>query len=160
MAGKTDKRLRELGIELPAPTQPKVAKILPTMIVDRLLFVSGMTPQWNGELRFIGKLGREFSLEEGQAAARLCTLNELTQARAALDGDLDRIARVVNVKGYVNAMPDFTAIPDVVNGASELMVEVFGEAGYHTRTAMGNVVMPFDVALEVEAIFELRKDLS
>lgn len=160
MAGKTDKRLRELGIELPAPTQPKVAKILPTMIVDRLLFVSGMTPQWNGELRFIGKLGREFSLEEGQAAARLCTLNVLTQARAALDGDLDRIARVVNVKGYVNAMPDFIAIPDVVNGASELMVEVFGEAGYHTRTAMGNVVMPFDVALEVEAIFELRKDLS
>ena len=111
-------------------------------------------------MRFIGKLGREFSLEEGQAAARLCTLNVLTQARAALDGDLDRIARVVNVKGYVNAMPDFTAIPDVVNGASELMVEVFGEAGYHTRTAMGNVVMPFDVALEVEAIFELRKDLS
>jgi len=160
LAGKTDKRLRELGIELPAPTQPKVAKILPTMIVDRLLFVSGMTPQWNGELRFIGKLGREFSLEEGQAAARLCTLNVLTQARAALDGDLDRIARVVNVKGYVNAMPDFIAIPDVVNGASELMVEVFGEAGYHTRTAMGNVVMPFDVALEVEAIFELRKDLS
>jgi enamine deaminase RidA (YjgF/YER057c/UK114 family) len=160
LAGKTDKRLRELGIELPAPTQPKVAKILPTMIVDRLLFVSGMTPQWNGELRFIGKLGREFSLEEGQEAARLCTLNVLTQARAALDGDLDRIARVVNVKGYVNAMPDFTAIPDVVNGASELMVEVFGEAGYHTRTAMGNVVMPFDVALEVEAIFELRKDLS
>jgi len=160
LAGKTDKRLRELGIELPAPTQPKVAKILPTMIVDRLLFVSGMTPQWNGELRFIGKLGREFSLEEGQAAARLCTLNVLTQARAALDGDLDRIARVVNVKGYVNAMPDFTAIPYVVNGASELMVEVFGEAGYHTRTAMGNVVMPFDVALEVEAIFELRKDLS
>lgn len=160
MAGKTDKRLRELGIELPAPTQPKVAKILPTMIVDRLLFVSGMTPQWNGELRFIGKLGREFSLEEGQAAARLCTLNVLTQARAALDGDLDRIARVVNVKGYVNAMPDFIAIPDVVNGVSELMVEVFGEAGYHTRTAMGNVVMPFDVALEVEAIFELRKDLS
>jgi enamine deaminase RidA (YjgF/YER057c/UK114 family) len=160
LAGKTDKRLRELGIELPAPTQPKVAKILPTMIVDRLLFVSGMTPQWNGELRFIGKLGREFSLEEGQAAARLCTLNVLTQARAALDGDLDRIARVVNVKGYVNAMPDFTAIPDVVNGASELMVEVFGEAGYHTHTAMGNVVMPFDVALEVEAIFELRKDLS
>jgi len=160
LAGKTDKLLRELGIELPAPTQPKVAKILPTMIVDRLLFVSGMTPQWNGELRFIGKLGREFSLEEGQAAARLCTLNVLTQARAALDGDLDRIARVVNVKGYVNAMPDFIAIPDVVNGASELMVEVFGEAGYHTRTAMGNVVMPFDVALEVEAIFELRKDLS
>lgn len=158
MAGKIDERLRELGIELPEPTRPKVAKILPAMIVDRLLFVSGMTPQWNGELRFIGKLGREFLLEEGQQAARLCTLNVLAQARAALDGDLDRIARVVNVKGYVNAMPDFTAIPGVVNGASELMIEVFGEAGYHTRTAMGNVVMPFDVALEVEAIFELNED--
>lgn len=158
MAGKIDERLRELGIDLPEPTRPKVAKILPAMIVDRLLFVSGMTPQWNGELRFVGKLGREFSLEEGQEAARLCTLNVLAQARAALDGNLDRIARVVNVKGYVNAMPDFTEIPGVVNGASELMIEVFGEAGYHTRTAMGNVVMPFDVALEVEAIFELRED--
>lgn len=160
MAGKIDERLRELGIALPEPTRPKVAKILPAMIVDRLLFVSGMTPQWNGELRFVGKLGREFSLEEGQEAARLCTLNVLTQARAALEGDLDRIARVVNVKGYVNAMPDFTEIPGVVNGASELMVEVFGEAGYHTRTAMGNVVMPFDVALEVEATFELRDERS
>ena len=126
------------------------------MVVDRLMFVSGMTPQWNGELRYIGKLGREFSLAEGQAAARLCTLNILAQARAALDGDLDRIARVVNVKGYVNATADFTAIPDVVNGASELLIEIFGEAGYHTRTAMGNVVMPFDVALEVDAVLEVR----
>ncbi|MBO6785065.1 MAG: RidA family protein [Alphaproteobacteria bacterium] len=156
MAATIEARLEELGIELPDPSGPKVAKILPTMIVDRLLFVSGMTPQWNGELRFIGKVGREFTLEEGQEAARLCTLNVLTQARAALAGDLDRILRVVNVKGYVNATPDFTAIPDVVNGASELLIEIFGDAGMHTRTAMGNVVMPFDVALEVEAIFELR----
>lgn len=157
MPGTIDQRLQDLGIELPEPTRPKVAKILPTMIVDRLMFVSGMTPQWNGEMRYIGKVGRDFSLEEGQAAARLCTLNILTQARAALAGDLDRIARVVNVKGYVNATPDFTAIPDVVNGASELLIEIFGDAGYHTRTAMGNVVMPFDVALEVEAVFEVRR---
>jgi enamine deaminase RidA (YjgF/YER057c/UK114 family) len=150
-----DTRLLELGIELPQPARPKVAKILPTMIVDRLLFVSGMTPQWNGELRFIGKLGREFSLAEGQEAARLCTLNVLAQARDALEGDLSRIARVVNIKGYVNALPEFTAIPDVVNGASELLIEIFGDAGYHTRTAMGAAVMPFDVALEVEAIFEI-----
>lgn len=156
MAGEVEARLKELGIELPEPTRPKVAKILPAMVVDRLLFVSGMTPQWNGELRFIGKLGREFTLAQGQEAARLCTLNVLAQAQATLDGDLDRILRVVNVKGYVNAMPDFTAIPDVVNGASELLIDVFGEAGLHTRTAMGNVVMPFDVALEVEAVFELR----
>jgi len=150
-----DTRLLELGIELPQPARPKVAKILPTMIVDRLLFVSGMTPQWNGELRFIGKLGREFSLAEGQEAARLCTLNVLAQARDALEGDLSRIARVVNIKGYVNALPEFTAIPDVVNGASELLIEIFGDAGYHTRTAMGAAVMPFNVALEVEAIFEI-----
>jgi enamine deaminase RidA (YjgF/YER057c/UK114 family) len=125
------------------------------MIVDRLLFVSGMTPQWNGELRFIGKLGREFTLAEGQEAARLCTLNVLAQARDALEGDLSRISRVVNIKGYVNALPEFTAIPDVVNGASELLIDIFGDAGYHTRTAMGAAVMPFDVALEVEAIFEI-----
>jgi enamine deaminase RidA (YjgF/YER057c/UK114 family) len=142
-----DTRLLELGIELPQPARPKVAKILPTMIVDRLLFVSGMTPQWNGELRFIGKLGREFTLAEGQEAARLCTLNVLAQARDALEGDLSRISRVVNIKGY--------AIPDVVNGASELLIDIFGDAGYHTRTAMGAAVMPFDVALEVEAIFEI-----
>jgi enamine deaminase RidA (YjgF/YER057c/UK114 family) len=114
-----------------------------------------MTPQWNGELRFIGKLGREFTLAEGQEAARLCTLNVLAQARDALEGDLSRISRVVNIKGYVNALPEFTAIPDVVNGASELLIDIFGDAGYHTRTAMGAAVMPFDVALEVEAIFEI-----
>jgi len=148
-------RLTDLGIVLPAPQQTRVAKILPTMIVDRLLYVSGMVPQWNGELRFIGKVGREFSLEEGQEAARLSTLNVLAQAQAALDGDLDRVKRVVNLKGYVNAMPDFTAISAVVNGASELMIDVFGEAGQHTRTALGVAVMPFDVATEVEAVFEL-----
>ena len=155
MPGTIESRLADLGIELPIPQKTRVAKILPTMIVDRLLYVSGMVPQWNGELRFVGKVGREFTLEEGQAAARLSTLNVLAQAREALDGDLDRIARVVNLKGYVNAVPDFTAISAVVNGASELMIELFGDAGQHTRTALGVAVMPFDVATEVEAIFEL-----
>ncbi|MBS27684.1 MAG: hypothetical protein CL566_01980 [Alphaproteobacteria bacterium] len=156
MTGAIEARLTELGIELPIPRKPKVAKILPALIVDRLLFVSGMVPHWDGELRYVGKVGREFSLEEGQAAARLSTLSVLAEAREALDGDLDRIARVVNVKGYVNALPDFTQIPDVVNGASEVMMDVFGDAGRHTRTAMGVAVMPFDVAIEVEAIFQLH----
>lgn len=155
MPGLIDTRLAELEIELPIPQKTRVAKILPTMIVDRLLYVSGMVPQWNGELRFVGKVGREYTLEEGQAAARLSTLNVLAQARDALDGDLGRITRVVNLKGYVNAMPDFTAISAVVNGASEVMIDLFGEAGQHTRTALGVAVMPFDVATEVEAIFEL-----
>lgn len=156
MSEAIEARLAELGIELPVPQETRVAKILPAMIVDRLLYVSGMVPQWNGELRFVGKVGREFTLEEGQAAARLSTLNVLAQARAALDGDLDRIARVVNLRGYVNAVPDFTAISAVVNGASELVIDIFGDAGQHTRTALGVAVMPFDVATEVEAVFELR----
>ncbi len=148
-------RLAELGIELPEPQLPRVAKILPAMIVDRALYVSGQVPTWNGELRYVGKVGREFDLEEGRAAARLSALNVLAQAKHALDGDLDRIVRVINLKGYVAAMPEFTDIPAVVNGASELMIDLFGEAGRHTRTAMGVAVMPFDVAIEVEGLFAI-----
>ena len=156
MAGRIDARLRELDIELPEPQGPKVAIILPATIADRWLFVSGQITQWNGEHRFIGKVGREFDLAAGQQAARLSALNVLAQAKKALDGDLDRIERVVQLKGYVNATPDFTQLSEMVNGASELMIEVFGEAGHHARTAIGAAVMPFDVAIEVEARFLLR----
>ncbi len=155
MASEINARLAELGIELPEPQLPRVAKILPALVVGQTLYVSGQVTTWNGELRYIGKVGREFDLEAGRTAARLSALNVLAQARRALDGDLDRIARVINLKGYVNAMPDFTDIPAVVNGASELMIDLFGEAGRHTRTAVGVAVMPFDVAIEVEAIFAL-----
>jgi enamine deaminase RidA (YjgF/YER057c/UK114 family) len=156
MTGKIEARLRELGIELPEAQEPKVANILNTVIANNFLFVSGQITQWNGERRFIGKVGREFSLEEGRQAARLSALNVLAQAKRALDGDLDRIERVVKLKGYVNAMPDFTELPQVVNGASELMIEIFGEPGRHARTAIGVAVMPFDVAIEVEARFLIR----
>ena len=155
MTSAIEERLAELGIELPEPQLPRVAKILPALVHDRTLYVSGQVTAWNGELRYIGKVGRDFDLEEGRAAARLSALNVLAQARQALDGDLDRIARVINLRGFVNAMPDFTEIPAVVNGASELMIDLFGEAGHHTRTAMGVAVMPFDVAIEVEAIFAI-----
>ena len=156
MAGRIDARLRELDIELPEPQDPKVAMILPATIADRWLFVSGQVTQWNGERRFIGKVGREFDLAAGRQAARLSALNVLAQAKLALDGDLDRIQRVVKLTGYVNATPDFTRLSEMVNGASELMIEVFGEAGQHARTAIGAVVMPFGVAIEVEAQFLLR----
>ena len=156
MTGRIDARLRELDIELPEPQGPKVAMILPATIADRWLFVSGQITQWNGEHRFIGKVGREFDLAAGQQAARLSALNVLAQAKKVLDGDLDRIERVVQLKGYVNATPDFTQLSEMVNGASELLIEVFGEAGHHTRTAIGSVVMPFGVAIEVEARFLLR----
>ncbi len=156
MAGTIDARLKQLGIELPEPQGPRVAKIENTMVAGGFLFVSGQVTQWNGERRYVGKVGREFDLAEGQAAARLSALNVLAQAKKGLGGDLDRIARAVKLTGYVNATPDFTDISAVVNGASELMHEVFGDEGRHTRTAVGVAVMPFDVAIEVEAIFLLR----
>jgi enamine deaminase RidA (YjgF/YER057c/UK114 family) len=156
MAGNIDARLEELGIELPRPQQPRVAKILNAVIANGFLFVSGQITQWNGERKFLGKVGREFDLAQAQAAARLSALNVLAQARHALDGDLDRIERVVKLKGYINCTPDFTEISEVVNGASELMIEVFGEAGRHARTAIGVASMPFGVAIEVEARFQVR----
>jgi enamine deaminase RidA (YjgF/YER057c/UK114 family) len=156
MTGRIDARLKQLGIELPEAHMAKVAKIEGFARLGNLLFISGQIPKWQGEMRFIGKVGREFSLAEGQAAARLSALNMLAQARLALDGDLDRIERIVKLNGFVNAMPDFTEIPQVVNGASELFIDVFGDAGRHARTAVGVAVMPFDVAIEVEGLFAVR----
>ncbi len=156
MAGRIEARLKQLGIELPEPHQAKVAKIDGFARVGNLLFVSGQIPKWRGEMRYIGKVGREFSLADGQAAARLSALNMLAQVKAALEGDLDRVERLVKLNGFVNAVPTFTDIPHVVNGASELFLEVFGEAGRHARTAVGVAVMPFDVAIEVEGLFAVR----
>lgn len=148
-------RLRELGVELPAPSAPG-ANYVPFVRTGNLLFLTGQLSQWNGERRFIGKLGREFGIEEGTQAARLCALNLLTHVRSALDGDLDRVVRCVRVAGFVNSTPDFLAHSQVVNGASDLFVELLGEAGRHTRMAVGVAALPYDVAVEVEAVFEVR----
>ncbi len=153
MAGRIERRLAELGIELPEARAPKVARIKGANIAGPFLFVSGQVPQWNGEIRFIGKVGREFSIEQGREAARLSALNVIAHAKAALGGDLDRVVKLARLKGYVNAMPDVDQVAAVVNGASELMVEVFGEAGEHARTVAGVTVMPFNVAIEIEADF-------
>lgn len=155
MVGKIEARLAELKIELPQAAAP-VANYVPTVRTGDLLFVSGQVCQWNGERRFIGKLGREISLEQGQQAARLCGLNILAQVRKALDGDLDRVVRCVRLGGFVNSVDDFTQQPQVVNGCSDLMVEVFGDAGRHARAAIGVNVLPSNVAVEVEAVFEVR----
>ena len=151
-----DARLAALGIELPTPPAPRTARILMAKAAGGFLFVSGQLPSWNGELCYAGKVGREFDLKAAQAAARLSALNVLAQARMALDGDLDRIAEVVCLRGYVNVVPEFTQIAQVVNGESGLMIEVFGEAGAHTRTAVGVAMMPYNAAIEVEAQFLLR----
>lgn len=151
---RIEERLKELALELPQPSKPG-ANYAPFTTAGRLVFLSGQLCHWNGERRYIGKLGREFGLEEGQAAARLCALNLIAQARVAAGGDLDRV-RWVRVGGFVNSMPDFTAQPQVVNGASDLIVEVFGEAGRHARTSVGVAVLPYDVAVEVDAVIETR----
>lgn len=157
MEGRVEQRLRERNISLPDAFDPTVAKLLTAGLHQNVLRVSGQTPRWQGQLQFVGKVGREFTLSEGQKAARLSALNVIAQAKRALDGELDRITRVLNVRGYVNAVPAFIQISEVVNGASEVIVDVFGEEiGMHTRTAIGAAVMPFDVAIEVEATFSVE----
>ena len=153
--GRVAERLRSRSIELPQSSRPG-ANYVPWVRSGQLVFLTGQLSQWNGERRFIGKLGREFGVEEGQAAARLCALNLIAHARDAADGDLDRISRIVRVAGFVNSMPDFVQQSQVLNGASDLFVDVFGDAGRHTRMAVGVAVLPYDVAVEVEAAFELR----
>lgn len=155
MSGKIEALLQERKIELPQASTP-AANYVPVVRSGNLLFISGQVSQWNGERRFIGKLGREISLEDGQQAARLCALNIVAHVRAALDGDLDRVVRVVRLGGFVNSAEDFVQQPLVVNGASDLMVEIFGENGRHARAAVGVNALPGGVAVEVEAVVEVR----
>ena len=154
MAGRIDKLLAEKKIELPRAAAP-VANYVPVVTAGNLAFVSGQVTVWNGEFRFIGKLGKEFNIEQGQQAARICGLNVLAQLKAALDGDLDRVKRCVRLGVFVNSGDDFTDQPKVANGVSDLMVEVFGDAGKHARAAVGTNVLPLNVAVEVEAVFEI-----
>ncbi|KAB2876590.1 MAG: RidA family protein [Bauldia sp.] len=153
MANDIAARLKSLGLELPAPAKP-AANYVPTVITGKLLFVSGQVPTAADGVKFVGKVGRDYSLEEGQQAARLCAINVLGAVQAAL-GDLERVARVVKVVGFVNADPDFTDVHKVVNGASDLITEVLGERGKHARSAIGMGTLPLGVAVEIEAIVEI-----
>jgi enamine deaminase RidA (YjgF/YER057c/UK114 family) len=152
---RVEARLRELKVELPEPSSPG-ANYVPFVRSGDLVFLTGQLSQWNGERRFVGKLGREFGIPEGQQAARLCALNLVAHLRVALEGDLDRVARTVRLAGYVNSTPDFVGQSQVMNGASDLFVDVFGDAGRHTRMAVGVSALPYDVAVEVEGVFEVR----
>ena len=147
-----ESRLADLGIELPAP-MAAVANYVPFVITGSQLFVSGQVCAGPDGL-VKGRLGESMSLEEGQAAARLCAINLIAQCKAAL-GDLSRVQRVVKLGGFVNAHPDFEEIPQVINGCSDLMVDVFGDVGRHARSAVASPVLPLGVAVEVDGVFEI-----
>lgn len=153
MASAIEARLSALNLTLPDAPAP-AANYVPFVRTGTLIFVSGQVSA--GPDGFIkGKLGADMSVEEGAAAARRCGLALIAQARAAV-GDLDKIKRVVKLVGFVNSTADFTDQPKVVNGCSDLMVEVFGEAGRHARSAVSAASLPFGVAVEIEAIFEVE----
>jgi enamine deaminase RidA (YjgF/YER057c/UK114 family) len=154
MTGKVESRLKDLGIELPTPPAP-VASYVPYVVSGNLVFISGQVTATPEGLKYVGIVGKEISVEDGKAAARLCAINLLAQVKAAAGGDLDRVKRCVKVTVFVNAIPGFAQHPEVANGASDLFVEVFGDAGKHARAAVGAGSLPRNVATEVEAVFEL-----
>jgi enamine deaminase RidA (YjgF/YER057c/UK114 family) len=151
-ADAIEQRLRELGIELPTPPKP-AANYVPYTISGKLIFIAGQVPVRDGKLVYRCKVGRGVSPEQAKEAARLVAINLLAVARAAA-GDLARV-RCVRLGGFVNCTDDFEHHPEVLNGASDLMVAVLGERGRHARTAVGTNVLPFDVTVEIDAVFEL-----
>lgn len=154
MSGKIEARIAELGVTLPQAAAP-AANYVPFVRTGNQLFVSGQIPMGANGIEYQGKLGDGVSLEDGQAAARLCAINLLAQAKAAL-GDLDKVVRLVKIVGFVNSAPDFGDQPKVMNGASDFLVEALGDAGRHARSAVGVAGLPFGVAVEVEGIFEVE----
>jgi enamine deaminase RidA (YjgF/YER057c/UK114 family) len=152
MSGRIEARLKELGIALPTAAAP-AANYVPFIVTGNLVFVSGQLPFENGQLRHKGIVCAGVSVEDAHAAARLCALNLIAQVKAAV-GDLDKVARVVKLSAFVSSAPTFIDQPKVVNGASDLMVEVFGEPGRHARAAVGVASLPLGVAVEIDGVFE------
>lgn len=154
MSGQFESRLAELGVTLDAAPAP-AANYVPSVQVGNLLFVSGQVS--NGPDGFVtGTLGDDMSVEDGAAAARLCGISLLAQVKAACDGDLDRLERVVKLTGFVNSTKEFTDQPKVINGCSDFLVEALGEAGRHSRSAVSAGALPFNVAVEIEGIFQIK----
>lgn len=151
-----ERRLVNLGITLPEVPVP-IANFQPFRRHGDLVYLAGQTCEWNGRMVYAGKVGRDHGLETGQKAARICGLNLIAALRLALGGSLDRVAACLRLGGFVNADPEFAYVPQVINGASDLMAEVFGpEIGPHARTAVGVATLPQNAAVEVDAIFAVR----
>jgi enamine deaminase RidA (YjgF/YER057c/UK114 family) len=151
---KIEQKLAELGFPLPAVAKP-VAAYVPSVVTGNLCFTSGQLPFVDGALPQVGKVGRDVTAEDAKDLARLCALNALAALKLAI-GDLDRVTRIVKVVGFVSVVPEFTAIPGVINGASEFLGEVFGEVGSHARSAVGVPALPLDSAVELEIIAEFK----
>lgn len=154
MNGKIEARLKDLGVTLPDAPAP-AANYVPYVQVGDLIFVSGQISQDEGGL-IKGRLGADMDVPAGAAAARRCAISLLAQTRAACGGDLDRLVRAVKLTGFVNSTADFTDQPKVINGCSDFLVEVLGEAGRHSRSAVSAASLPLGVAVEIEAIFQVR----
>ena len=153
--GQIDKKLHELGIVLPTPSKP-VANYVPWVRTGNLVFISGQGAVRDGKIEYAGKVGDSLSMEDAVTSARLTAINIIAQLRDACGGDLDRVKRIVKLLGFVNCTADFGDQPKVINGASDLMVEVFGEKGRHARSAVGAPALPFGLSVEVEAIAEIE----
>ncbi len=153
--GNIDKRLQELGIDVPEPAAP-VANYVGWMRTGNIVFTSGQVPLKDGKFHFQGKVGGEISVEQAIEATQLCAVNVISQIKGALDGDLDRVKRVVKLVVFINGTPEFNEHPKVANGASDLMVEVFGDKGKHARSAVGAGSLPLNVCVEVEGVFEVE----
>ena len=153
MSGTYETRLAELGVELPDAPAP-AANYVPFVRVGDIVYVSGQIS--NGPDGFIcGKLGANMDVDTGAAAAKTCAISLLAQVKAACDGDLDRLVRVVKLVGFVNSTQDFTDQPKVINGASDFLADALGDAGYHSRSAVSAASLPFGVAVEIEGIFQI-----
>ena len=149
-----DKRLTELGIELPSAPSP-AGNYVPCVQVDKLLYLSGAICLVNGEMTHTGKIGETRDISYGQEAARVCALNLLAMAKSHI-GDLEKVSRVVQLNGFVNGVPGFTESPAVINGASDLIVDIMGERGRHTRAAVVVTGLPKDTTVEIQAVFEVK----
>lgn len=155
MAGRIEARLKDLGIELPEAAVPLANYIPYTIAGGTLVVISGQIPLRDGRIAYTGKVGATLSLDDARAAARLCFLNLVAQLKLACGGDLDRVKQVVRLGGFIAAPPEFTQHAVAMNGASDLAVELFGDAGRHARTTIGVPSLPGDAAVEVEGMFEI-----
>jgi enamine deaminase RidA (YjgF/YER057c/UK114 family) len=155
MPGRIDRRLIELGLELP-PTHTPVGTYLPWRISGSILYIAGQGPILKDGSAITGRVGTDLTMAEGQAAAKAVALMLIAQARDGCGGDLDRIVRWVKLLGMVNAPPDFDAHAQVINGASDVIVDVFGEAGRHARVAMGMTSLPVNISVEIDAVIEIQ----